>query len=235
MPRTGNQCSAVQRGSDFPASGLGLPWPAAVALVDDTSTLSAQLRAETAPLHRQVEALLGLPGVIRTTHDYRMWLGRFLGLYEPLEHLLARFPEWDDISLAPWSCNQSSAIAGDLAALGIDPAGVAHVPEVLLPKLPTFAHALGALYVLEGATLGGRLILRDVEARIGAQIAGATQFFGGRGDTVDPMWQSFRATLDAFGRERSLLRADVVTGAQRVFRAILAWFAPFRAAAFDPR
>jgi hypothetical protein len=40
------------------------------------------------------------------------------------------------------------------------------------------------------------------------------------------MWQSFKAALDNFGRERPELCADVVIGAERVFRAILAWLAP---------
>ena len=97
------------------------------------------------------------------------------------------------------------------------------------PDLPTFAHALGALYVLEGSTLGSRFILRDLETRIGAQIAGATRFLGGRGEAVRPMWQSFKAALDNFGREKPDLRADVVTGAERVFRAILVWFRPLAA------
>jgi heme oxygenase len=101
----------------------------------------------------------------------------------------------------------------------------------LLPDLPTFAHALGALYVLEGATLGGRVILRDLDARLGTSIAGATRFFGGRREAVGPMWLRFRALLDDFGRERPELHADVTAGAQHVFRAMLVWFAPFCAVA----
>jgi heme oxygenase len=196
---------------------------------DGSLLLSALLRARTNLLHRQTEQLLGLPGAIRTRDDYAMWLGRFLGLYEPLECLLTGFPEWETRGIVLPSRGHSTCIAADLAALGVDPAGEMRAPAGLLPELPTFAHAFGALYVLEGATLGGRLILRHVEARLGAQIAGATRFFGGRGEAVGAMWQSFRAALDAFGHTRPLLQADVVTGAERSFQAILNWFAPFRA------
>jgi hypothetical protein len=100
------------------------------------SSLSGQLRERAAPLDGQIEALLRLPGAIRTCADYKDWLGRLLVLYDPLE-----------------------------CALG--------------------------LYVIERATLGGRLILPDLEPRVGASIAGATRFFGGRGEAVDPMWRSF--------------------------------------------
>ena len=82
--------------------------------------------------------------------------------------------------------------------------------------------------------MGGRLILKDVEARIGAPIAGATLFFGGRGEAVGPMWQNFRGVLDAFGDERPQLRVDVVAGAERAFHAFLAWFAQFCAVAAGP-
>jgi heme oxygenase len=123
--------------------------------------------------------------------------------------------------------SQSSCLANDLAALGADPARVALAAPAQLPDLPNFAHALGALYVMEGATLGGRLILRDLEMRLGDTIADATCFFGGRGKRVGPMWQSFREMLDNFGSENPQLSADVVAGAERVFLAMLDWFAPF--------
>jgi heme oxygenase len=112
--------------------------------------------------------------------------------------------------------------------MGVDPANVSCPPASLLPDLPTFAHALGALYVLEGSALGGQVILRDIEARIGRQIAGATQFFGGRGTAVGPTWQTFKTALNAFGRQQPFRAADVISGAERVFHAIATWFTLFR-------
>lgn len=188
--------------------------------------LSTQLRDRTSGLHQEIEALLRLPDSILTREQYSSWLRRFLGLYGPLEHSLARFVGWDNHGLALRSPSQSDCLAADLAVLGIDPAGVSRAPSRLLPHLPTFAHALGALYVLEGSTLGGKVILRDIEARIGPQIAGATQFFSGRGTTAGQTWQTFKAALDAFGRECPTLHAYVVSGAENVFRAIMTWFAP---------
>ena len=191
--------------------------------------LSGELRTQTDRLHAQIEDLLGLPSSVRTRDDYLAWLGHFLGFYEPLECSLARFLEWEAFGFAP-SQIRASCLASDLAALGADPRRPCRVSRDLLPALPTFAHALGAFYVLEGASLGGRVILRDLEARMGAAIAGATQFFGGRGEATGPMWQSFRVALDSFGQAHPRLCTDVVTGAQRTFRAMLTWFAPFCAA-----
>jgi heme oxygenase len=192
--------------------------------------LSIQLRIRTSCLHSQIEALLGLPAAIQTLDDYRGWLCRFLGLYAPLEHGLASFGAWSDHGLALPSPSHSACLAADLAVLGIDPAGVLRTPPALLPQLPTFAHAIGALYVLEGSTLGGRVILHDVERRIGTHLTGltgATQFFGGRASAVGLIWQRFKAALDAFGSARPYLSPDVISGAESAFRAIEAWFVPF--------
>jgi heme oxygenase len=228
MLRDQDWCTGETRASDVVPKPACAAVPAFVTgpLMGEQSPLSVRLRAGTALLHRQTDELLGLPGAIRTRNDYGRWLSRFLGLYEPLERSMAGFAEWRTFESPPPPVSHSACIAHDLTALGIDPAGVTRAPPALLPALPTFPHALGALYVLEGATLGGRFILRDVEARIGGQIVGAMRFFGGRGEDVGPMWRSFRTALDAFGREQPLLRGDVLTGAEDVFGAILAWFAP---------
>lgn len=194
---------------------------------DSSLSLSAQLRESTAPLHRQIETLLRLPDTIRSRADYQDWLGRFLGLYDPLEKSLAAFSQWDSLGFSMLSRDHSCCLVDDLVVLGMNPRELPRAPPALLPDLPSFAHALGALYVIEGATLGGRLILRDLEPRIGASIAGATRFFGGRGEALRPMWQGFRAALDEFSLRQPQLCADVVIGAERTFQAMLVWFAPF--------
>ena len=220
--------------SDEPAiSGLvgefsGFDAPRVV--VSSEPSLSAQLRAQTAPFHREIEIILGLPGAIGNRGQYLAWLVRFFGLYEPLERLLADFCDWNSLGLELRARNHSSCLVVDLLSLGTDPHGLPRAPREVLPELPSFAHALGALYVLEGATLGGRVILRDLEARMGTAILEASQFFGGRGDAAGPMWNSFRSAVDGFGRDRPELRANVVSGAERTFGSIKDWFAPFCAA-----
>lgn len=183
-------------------------------------SLSSQLRA-----HEEIEALLCLPGAIQTHRDYSRWLERFLGLYEPLESRLAAFAAWDALGLEQPLCNHTSCLVEDLGLLGTSPAATQRASHLILPELPSFAHAIGALYVLEGSALGARVILRAIEGRI--PLVGATKFFGGRGTPVGPTWQDFRAALDRFGREQPLRMQDTLTGAERTFQSMIAWFAPF--------
>lgn len=190
--------------------------------------LSAELRARTAAPHRRAETMLGLPGAIRSANGYTAWLARFLGLYEPLEHVLASFTDWPCLPLQP--PDQGARIRSDLTAMGVDARTVPEAPAGLLPELPSFAHAVGALYVVEGAKLGGRVILRELDARLGSGIAGARRFFGNEGGATTPEWGEVRAALDRFGNARPEIREDVVSGAERTFEAVLAWFRPFCAA-----
>lgn len=223
MPRMPNpECGRVGTHDPAPRPGF-VPVPAGVAPL-----LSSRLRAGTAALHRQTEVLLDLPGAIRTRNDYTAWLGRFLGLYEPLEGSLAAFGDWETAGIVPPRPGLGARLTADLIDLGADPGDHLRAPLALLPRLPAFAHALGARYVLEGSTLGGRLIGRELESRIGAEIAGATRFFGGHENKGDRSWRSFGIALDRFGSEHQSLQSDVVAGAERVFLAILAWFTPFR-------
>ena len=193
---------------------------------DPNQTLSAELRVSTSELHRQVERLLNLPDAIVTRDDYQRWLTGFFGFYQPLEARLMTFPDWDGLGIPLASRLRSSAIARDLAVLGCGSASAPLASLQALPELPTLAHALGALYVLEGATLGGQIILRAIEAQAGLAIGGAKQFFGGRGRENGPMWNAFREQLNEFGTRYPVLRQDVVAGAQRTFEALLIWFSP---------
>jgi len=78
----------------------------------------------------------------------------------------------------------------------------------------TRAEAFGALYVLEGSSLGGRVILKELKRR-GVSLAGLG-FLDPYGDNTGPRWQSFLAILErevASGEQQ----CDAVTGALSTF------------------
>ena len=194
---------------------------------DPVSSLSTKLRDGSTKLHRRIEAVLQLPDAIQDGEDYRAWLCRYLGFYEPLERSFSEFPGWESLGINLARHAQTGCLRDDLAELGVDPRAIPRASRAMLPQLPSFAHELGSLYVIEGARLGGRFILRQLESRIGPEIAGARGFFGGAGNAGGLSWQSFRATLDEFGLLQPQLCADAVIGAKRTFVALENWFAPF--------
>ena len=65
--------------------------------------------------------------------------------------------------------------------------------------MPTIHHllqAFGALYVIEGSTLGGAIILKMLRKKESVDIPeNAVQFFNGYGDQNLAMWQRFKEYL----------------------------------------
>lgn len=191
-----------------------------------TVSLAAQLREQTAALHGELERRLGLPGSITSLAQYKACLRRFYRLYEPLEISLARFSDWTDIGLELPEQLQSARLAADLQRLGVSPSRLERAPEFCLPYLPDFPHALGALYVMAGSTLGSQIILRHLTTILGSEIAGADAFFSGHAEHTGTRWSMVRNSLDGYGAAEPGNIPNVIEGAQETFRAIGIWMQP---------
>jgi heme oxygenase len=177
--------------------------------------LSAWLRAVSAPQHKAVEAAAALPQSIQTLADYAACLGRFLSVVAPLEHHLGSFHEWGEAGVQLAARARTPALQADLRAFNVNPD---HVPHRHILRPASFAEAFGALYVLEGSTLGGKLILKAAASRLGPAISGAAAFFSGHGEAAGPMWQNFKTALDNFGRTWPAQQVLVAAGAKQTFQ-----------------
>jgi heme oxygenase len=183
------------------------------------------LRLCTAMEHREVERTLALPGSIQTMEDYRRWLVRFFGIYQPLEHLLSGFAGWTAAGIRIDQLGHTEALLKDLKAMRCDPDDI----ELALRELPmiqTLGQAFGSLYVLEGSKLGGRYILKDLSGRLGRDIEGMDAFFTGYGADTAVRWASFKGALDRFSTLRPLEFPEVIAGAKMTYAAIGAWMSP---------
>jgi heme oxygenase len=154
---------------------------------------------------------------------YRGCIEHFYRIYRPLEAMLTSFVEWPRIGISLSYRLQTGNLASDLEALGSHPPRLKDLPASFLPALPTFAHSLGALYVLQGSTLGSQHILHHLTQVLGENIAGANTFFRGHGPLVPKLWTEFRASLDAYGVEHPKQTDDVIGGANATFKAINEW------------
>jgi len=89
-------------------------------------------------------------------------------------------------------------LAGDLAYFGIDPEAAAWRPATPLGAI-TFAdegELLGALYTIEGSSLGGQVISRHLTAQLGLGPATGGRFFYGYGEETLSLWTQFEAFLN---------------------------------------
>jgi heme oxygenase len=140
--------------------------------------------------------------------------------------ILRAFGQWPTIGIERAERQHAGRLARDLEALGKSPLQLADAPIESLPVLSGFSHALGALYVLEGSTLGSQFILRHLTSFLGDKIDAAHSFFQGYGEQTNNRWKEFRGSLDLFGVENQEEIPLVVLGAKRTFKAIADWMQP---------
>jgi heme oxygenase len=83
------------------------------------------------------------------------------------------------------------------------------------------------MYVLEGATLGGRVISRHLAARgIGPDTGGA--FFAGYGNQTGEMWKSFSAAMGAYAEAHPESTGRMAEAADETFILLERWLAHTR-------
>lgn len=201
-----------------------------MALADDAlaaptpPTLHERLKQATAIDHQAVEDRVDLMG-IDSLARYQRVLVAFHGFWPGIEvRINAALPSDLQVEWAPrW---RAARLLADLLALGGEsPTEVAALPVCKdWPAITNQAEALGALYVVEGSSLGARHISRHLQARLGLDAASGASFFAGHGEQTGPWWLRFKAVL-----EQRLItpeqQALAVQGACQTFACLNRWFA----------
>jgi len=178
----------------------------------------SRLREGTASQHTQLEEAVAIGQQFQSRASYRVLLEKFHGFVKPIEELLARY-DWHSVGLNFSERRKVALLEQDLAAVGSSPTSLEHCE--CLPHLPTMSHAFGALYVMEGSTLGGQHISRMAnEANIGID---ALNYFRSYGDRVGEMWREFGAALNRFAEDEGD-DAEMMQGARETFDSFRNWF-----------
>ncbi|MEI6947261.1 biliverdin-producing heme oxygenase [Paraflavisolibacter sp. H34] len=179
------------------------------------------LKTATRENHQETEAaLLPLLKGIRKTADYAAVLRIFYGYYHPLEQRIGALVGADllpDID----SRRKSGWLLHDLEQLDLLPQNLPQAPA--LPLLENPLQALGALYVLEGSTLGGTIIAKMLQSNPHIQLPDAAlTFFRGYGSATAAYWKAFRRHLDAAVRTEAEAE-PVVRAANDTFLHLKHW------------
>lgn len=193
----------------------------------------AALRAGTRDLHARTEAAFVLGGTEVTHAVYAAVLVHLAAYYARTEAALAPWaPALAPLGLDVAARQKTALLWRDLAAIGAAPdeeAGPipAMAPALVpasAPVIPNAATALGTLYVLEGATLGGQLLRRRLGPALGLTAEAGLAFFSAYGADVGPMWRAFTTAVDRFDHTtpaavRPGRHAAAVAGARTAFLA----------------
>jgi heme oxygenase len=169
-----------------------------------------RLRESTQDDHQRLESRLDILARIATTEGRRALVERFHGLHaeteSAVEPWLAEVP-----GLEFEARRRSVQLSADLHALGGAPSS-RPAPAVVVAGV---GEALGRMYVLEGSTLGGRVIRRAAEAH-GGGMRGLS-FLDPYGERVGERWRTFLAVVDRQARSPADVES-MVAGAVAGFR-----------------
>jgi heme oxygenase len=178
------------------------------------------IRHSTALAHRALEAKLVVAQDAAGEAEYTRYLGAVLGWLEPLEAALWSWP-WPEPWFALPRQGKVRWVESDLSARGFSSAKLAALPrQRVLPPLDSEAGRFGVAYVIEGAQLGGQVLLR----RLGPRVAPLpTRWLVGYGRNNSVMWREFLGALSAHVREPAQAEAAALS-ARATFELVHAWF-----------
>jgi heme oxygenase len=167
-----------------------------------------RLKRETAGDHNRVESLIPLMRPDLTEDLYRSVLLRFYCFVHGWESWAAiNVPQ--ELSLLLQERRRSHLLAADLLYFDEQQPNLQYVFSGT--KLPSKAAFLGAMYVIEGSTLGGQYIARHVEYALGLAPGVGDSYFRGYGDRTGAMWREVQHALEGIHDKD----ADVVIGAAK--------------------
>lgn len=188
-----------------------------------------RLKLATSACHTALEDQLPLMRSDLSREEYRQFVGRFFGFYAPLESLLMASNHWQTLEFDYAPRQKIPRLVLDLLALGGSAAELAATPRCTnLPALTTQEQLLGCLYVIEGATLGGRIITRQLQTQLGLTPECGGAFFDGYGAQTGPYWKAFCTMLTnhAEAHADESRHGQIVAGANRTFETLSHWLFP---------
>jgi heme oxygenase (biliverdin-IX-beta and delta-forming) len=178
---------------------------------------AVMLKKATAERHMDVEKTMN-PCIqnIRSIEGYASLLKTFYGFYFPLQIRISRF-----VTAADLEDIQERKIAllvlEDLRSLGLP---VTDIPTCQdLPTISNKAQAFGCLYVMEGSTLGGRIISKWLRSNTFITLQEEQlHFFNGYKQQTGIKWKTF---LDALNEQQDI--NPVIAAANETFILFQSW------------
>jgi heme oxygenase len=180
-----------------------------------------RLREATRELHGEVDRAAAVSAGGR--ERYLWFVARMYGFHAALEPLLAAALPGAGAALGLDLERRRKAhlFAADLLHFDLRPGKLPRCTA--LPRVDCAARALGALYVLEGSTLGGAFLLaqlgRTLRIAPGAGASGIAPY----GAALRDMWVGYASALDRFVAASPAAEPEVIAAARETFEAILGW------------
>lgn len=189
---------------------------------DESATISFlnNLRNKTSESHKELEELPISKSIVNpkiTVEEYALYLSLMHDVVRDMEEeiyplLSDHIPDLSERKKAQW-------ILADLKHVGIEkkqhlsPFTNTNGAEQSVP------FAMGIMYVVEGSTLGGRFILKNIQESLGFDENNGASYFAGYANKTGSYWKKFVSSLTDFEAENNA-EEEIIAGADYAFRVI---------------
>lgn len=181
------------------------------------------LRTQTTPCHKALEqnsystALMAHEVGIE---DYSIYLQKLYGFVKPYENQV--FSIVRELFADIESRRKTLLLESDLAALGFSAEQIAALPVYNYAMPANIAQALGAMYVLEGSTLGGNIIYKRLNHLIGIDENTNGKYFTAYGHESGIKWKTFIETFADYSVTNNV-QTEVINSAIATFTNMDKW------------
>jgi heme oxygenase len=176
------------------------------------SSLRERLKTLTKPFHDETESHGFGKKIFEKTitkDEYCTMLDIFHSVVSPLEEvILSKKSEFEILALDITKRLKSSIIRDDMAGLGRAPSKA----MVTAVRGSDFSSLVGAVYVLEGSTMGGQMIAKELK-ELGLPFG----YFLPYGEVTMPMWQEFIGFLERCEKKEGFDVEACILGACAMF------------------
>jgi len=185
----------------------------------EPSSFLNNLRSQTSESHKNLEAiplskLLVDPSI--SLAAYSLYLNLMHDVVADFEKYI--YPHVSTVVPDIMSRKKAYLIEDDLKILGVEKTDA-------LPFFKdsdvnfTLPFAMGMLYVLEGSTLGGRFILKNIQENLGLTEEKGISYFSGYGNKTGSQWKNFLNYLTEL-ETATQCEKEIIAGADYAFTII---------------
>lgn len=156
---------------------------------------------------------------MQNPEDYIRILQFFFSYFGALEEQIDKYIGIDQLSDHA-ERRKTESIKNDILALNGEVPQKASLHD--LPEISNLLQAFGALYVIEGSTLGGQVISKMISKQLGLDGDAGISFFKSYGEQTMAMWEKFKVVLERHANTQQ--DADVITeAANETFAKFKLW------------
>lgn len=176
------------------------------------------LRTKTAESHKELEALPISKSIVDpkiTIQEYALYLSLMHDVVQNLEENI--YPILSGVISDLCERKKAHLILNDLKNIGSEKkqtfSPLKNRSEISIP------FAMGMMYVVEGSTLGGRFILKNIQENLGFTEEKGASYFSGYGNKTGSFWKNYLNSLTDFEAQNNSEK-EIIAGADYAFRVI---------------